>query len=88
MAGRKRSGVKQESVQDFGVLGHVAKTDVRYWQENCSRRRSGLEIVLYSAKVFGQKTRLQLRKKRRNWFLQMVRGKEITWGILRISTMR
>ena len=28
MMGHKTSGMKQKSVQDLGVLGHFAKTDV------------------------------------------------------------
>jgi hypothetical protein len=38
MAGHKRSGMKQESVQDPVVLGHFAKTDVRYWQRAVFRQ--------------------------------------------------
>jgi hypothetical protein len=28
MAGHKRSGMKQKSVQDLALLGHFAKTDI------------------------------------------------------------
>jgi len=38
MAGHKRSRMKQESVQDPVVLGHFAKTDVRYWQRTVFRQ--------------------------------------------------
>jgi hypothetical protein len=38
MTGQKRSGMKQKSVQDLGVLGHFAKTDVRYWQGTIFRQ--------------------------------------------------
>ena len=47
------------------VFGTVAK-HARSRPENCSRRRSGPGIVLYSAKVLVQKTRLPQRKKRSN----------------------
>src|SRR6266853_2581013 len=38
MAGHKRSGMKQESVQEPAVLGHFAKTAVRYWQRTVFRQ--------------------------------------------------
>jgi len=38
MMGHKRSVMKQKSVQDLSVLGHFAKTDVRYWQRTIFRQ--------------------------------------------------
>jgi hypothetical protein len=40
--------MKQKSVQDLSVLGHFAKTDVRYWQETIFRQtytRNGETLV-------------------------------------------
>jgi hypothetical protein len=32
MKDQNRSGMKQKSVQDPGLLGHFSKSDIRYWQ--------------------------------------------------------
>ncbi len=48
MAGHKRSGMKQKSVQDLALLGHFAKTDIRYWQRTVFRQtytRNGKTLV-------------------------------------------
>src|SRR6267143_4550921 len=48
MAGHKRSGMKQKSVQDPALLGHFAKTDIRYWQRTVFRQpytRNGQTLV-------------------------------------------
>ena len=38
MADHKRSGMNPKSVQDSGVLGHFAKSDIRYWQQSIFRQ--------------------------------------------------
>jgi len=48
MSGHKSSEMNQESVQDRGVLGQYAKSDIRYWQQSIFRQtytRNGQTLV-------------------------------------------
>jgi hypothetical protein len=38
MSDHKRSGMNGKSVQDSALLGHFAKSDIRYWQESIFRQ--------------------------------------------------
>jgi integrase len=48
MSDHKRSGMNGKSVQDSAVLGHFAKSDIRYWQQSIFRQtytRNGQTLV-------------------------------------------
>jgi hypothetical protein len=48
MSDHKKSGMNRKSVQDSAVLGHFAKSDIRYWQQSVFRQtysRNGQTLV-------------------------------------------